>query len=157
MAKFKRSQLLVEPRVQLSLIRHVCIYWFCTAATVEFLNLTRQIALGPQQASFWDYLFNENSQQALIRLAIGSLLVLPLVIYDMLRLSNRFAGPIFRMRRTLRKVAANGAVENVQLRDGDFWGDFAEELNAALALMDSQRQQPGDEADRPVEEPLSTR
>lgn len=157
MAKFKRKQLLVEPRVQLPLIRQVVIYWFCTAATVEFLNLTRQIAIGPQQADFWGYLFNANTGQALIRLAIGALVVLPLVVYDMLRLSNRFAGPIFRMRRTLRKVAANGAVENVQLRDGDYWGDFAEELNAALAMLDSQRQQPDDEADRTAEEPLSTR
>lgn len=157
MAKFKRKQLLVEPRVQVPLIRHVVIYWFCTAATVEFLNLTRQIALGPQQASFWDYLFNDNSQQAMIRLAIGSLLVLPLVIWDMLRLSNRFAGPIFRMRRTLRNVAANGAVENVRLRDGDYWGDFAQELNAALAMLDSQRQQPDDEADRRAEAPLGAR
>ncbi len=152
---YKRSRLLVEPRVQLTLVRHVVFYWLCTVMTVELLNISRQIAVGPEQPGFWSYLFNEHTLQAMIRLAIGALLVLPLVIYDMLRLSNRFAGPIFRMRRTLRNVAANGAIENVQLRDGDYWGDFAEELNAALALLDSQRQT--DEADRTADAALGTR
>ncbi|MGD9646839.1 MAG: hypothetical protein AB7U73_14080 [Pirellulales bacterium] len=138
-SKFKRSRLLIEPGVQLSLVRHVVCYWLCTVVTLELLNLTRQIAIGPERASFWAYLFNEDLMQSLIRLAIGSVLVLPLVIWDMLKLSNRFAGPIYRMRRTLRAVANNQEVENVRLRDGDFWSDFAEELNAALAQLDAQR------------------
>lgn len=138
----KRKQLLVEPRVQLTLIRRVVVYWLCTAATVEFLYLTRQIAIGPEQSSFWGYFFNDDLWQAAIRLAIGALVVLPLIIWDMLRMSNRFAGPIYRMRRTLRKVADNGPIENVKLRQGDFWGDFAEDLNAALALLDDQRRSP---------------
>ncbi|MBX9789200.1 MAG: hypothetical protein K2Y37_09825 [Pirellulales bacterium] len=139
-SKFKRSRLLIEPSVQLTLVRHVVIYWICTVVTVELLNLTRQIAIGPERESFWAYLFNEDLTQALIRLAIGSLLVLPLVIWDMLKLSNRFAGPIYRMRRTLRGISESGTVENVRLREGDFWADFAQELNAALSQLDAQRQ-----------------
>jgi sensor histidine kinase YesM len=148
-SKFKRSRLLVEPSVQISLVRHVVFYWLCTVMTLELLNLSRQIAIGPERASFWAYLFNEDLLQALIRLGIGSLLVLPLVIWDMLKLSNRFAGPIYRMRRTLRSVAASGNVENVRLRDGDFWADFAEELNAALAQLDGQRKTPIEADDAP--------
>ena len=140
MAKKQRSRLLIEPTVQLTLVRHVVLYWLCAAVTLELLNLSRQIAMGPERASFWAYLFNEDLVQALIRLAIGSLLVLPLVIWDLLKLSNRFAGPIYRMRRTLRSIAQSGAVESVRLRDGDFWADFAQELNAALSRLDAQRQ-----------------
>jgi hypothetical protein len=50
----------------------------------------------------------------------------------MLVFSNRFAGPVFRMRRVLREVAQGRVVERVRLRDGDYWHGFADDLNAAL-------------------------
>ena len=65
----------------------------------------------------------------------------------MLRLSNRFAGPVYRMQRALHHVVENGTVEVVRLRDSDYWHDFAADLNSALAKLASERQpsQPGPE------------
>ena len=54
---------------------------------------------------------------------------IPLVIMDILRLSNRFAGPIFRLRREMAKLAAGENIGPLKFRDGDYWQDLAEELN----------------------------
>jgi hypothetical protein len=138
MAKYKRSQLLIEPSVQRTLIRHAIGYWLCCALTLEFLNLAWQISTGPEQRSFWAYLLSQSLLESCVRLALGTTLVLPFVIWDMLKLSNRFAGPIYRMRRALREVAEHGRTGTVHLRKDDFWHELAEELNAALATLESR-------------------
>jgi hypothetical protein len=66
---------------------------------------------------------------------IASMLVLPIVVVDVVRLSNKFAGPVHRMRRTIKQLADGRVVEPVCLRKEDFWYDFAEDFNRALARM----------------------
>jgi hypothetical protein len=61
--------------------------------------------------------------------AVASLLLLPLVVYDLLQVTNRFAGPIFRLRRSMRDLAQGIPVMPIRFRDGDFWQDFASDFN----------------------------
>jgi hypothetical protein len=65
--------------------------------------------------------------------AIASLLLLPLVTFDLLRLSNRFAGPMFRLRRSLHDLAQGRPVAEVRFRHGDFWQEFADDFNTVAA------------------------
>ncbi len=141
MAVYKRRQLLIDPKVQGSLIRRVVIYWLSCVGTVEFLALTWDIATGPEQQSFFAYFQNHDWQAVGVRLLISSFLLIP-ITYDMLRLSNRFAGPVYRMRRILRKVATEGIVEGVHLREDDYWHEFAEDLNAALSRLSNRDADP---------------
>ena len=50
---------------------------------------------------------------AAILLACGALALLPLVVVDVLRLSNRFVGPLLRLRRSLRQLARGEYVEPI--------------------------------------------
>lgn len=131
MAHYKRKRLLVDARVQGSLVRRVVIYWLACAVTVEFLHLSWQIAIGPEQPTYSGYLLQYDTRSAAARLVFSAFLLVPITL-DMLRLSNRFAGPIFRMQRVLRKISAGGPPERVSLREDDFLHDFADDLNAAL-------------------------
>jgi hypothetical protein len=65
------------------------------------------------------------------RLLLAAVVLIP-IMWDMLSFSNRFAGPVYRMRRVLREVARGGAIQKVQLREGDFWHGLADDLNSAL-------------------------
>ncbi len=131
MARFKRKRLLVDPKVQGALVVRVIFYWLACIATVEFLWLTWQVATGPHQPRFVDYFLNYDWASAGGRLLLASIVLVP-ITWDMLSFSNRFAGPVYRMRRILREVARGGAIEKVQLREGDFWHGLADDLNAAL-------------------------
>ena len=60
----------------------------------------------------------------------------PLVVIDCVRLSNRFAGPLHRLRRDMRRLAAGEIVEPIHFRDDDLWREFADEFNAVARRME---------------------
>ena len=63
------------------------------------------------------------------------MVLLPVALIDMARMSNRFAGPILRLRRAVRDLADGREVEPIKFRDHDYWGDFAEDFNRVVARM----------------------
>ena len=65
--------------------------------------------------------------------ALASLLILPAVLWDLTRMSNRFVGPIYRLRRSMRELREGKEIEPVKFREGDFWYDFAEDFNHLVA------------------------
>jgi hypothetical protein len=82
----------------------------------------------------------------------ASALVLPLLLADVLRVSNRFAGPMYRLRNALRDLADGKPVTPVKFREGDFWCNMADEFNRVLDRMkDLEVSRPGEDqrADHP--------
>lgn len=57
------------------------------------------------------------------------LLLLPLVIFDIVRLSNRFAGPVYRLRKHLTDLSQDTQVSPLHFRDEDYWQQLAEPIN----------------------------
>lgn len=70
---------------------------------------------------------------------ITSLLIVPLILLDTVRLSNRFAGPMLRMRQTMRLLSEDRKVYPIHFRDNDFWGGFADDFNQMLARVEADR------------------
>lgn len=48
------------------------------------------------------------------------------------RLTARIVGPLYNMRRILRRVADNDPSAEVRLRDGDYFQDLAKDLNVVI-------------------------
>ena len=48
-------------------------------------------------------------------------ILLPVFLYDTVKLSNRFAGPVIRLRRAMQAISQGNAVEKLQFRENDFW------------------------------------
>lgn len=57
------------------------------------------------------------------------LLLLPLVVFDIVRLSNRFAGPVYRLRKHLTDLSQNSQTSPLHFRDEDYWQQLAEPIN----------------------------
>ncbi|MBN2474874.1 MAG: hypothetical protein JXB62_09730 [Pirellulales bacterium] len=146
-----RKHLFVDPKVQGALVARVILYWLVCLITIALMLLCWRIMVsGPARLphthldEMWFYYGPA---------VIASFLLLPLVIVDIVRLSNRFAGPMLRLRRSIRELARGEHVEPIGFRDNDFWQDFAEEFNALLARV--QRETPSAEAKRDEhEEPV---
>ena len=81
--------------------------------------------------------------------AVSSLVILPLVVVDVLRLSHRFAGPMLRLRRAMRNLSEGKEVKLIQLRDDDFWQDFADDFNSVAAKLRAEKHPPAVPADAP--------
>jgi hypothetical protein len=67
---------------------------------------------------------------------LGTLVLLPLVIMDTLRLTNRFVGPVYRLRRALHEAAEGQLARPLQFRDDDFWREVADDFNRAIGRPD---------------------
>jgi len=127
MNKHNRKQLFVDPKVQGALILRVLAYWVCTIVTITSMVLCWRILTGPSRMFYMH--FDEmwfHFGPALI----ASLFVLPLMVVDCVRLTNRFTGPLYRLRRCFRELSVGQKVPNIHFRDGDFWQDIADEFNA---------------------------
>ncbi|NLS94322.1 MAG: hypothetical protein GXX96_19350 [Planctomycetaceae bacterium] len=140
-----RTQLFVDPEVQGALVARAIIYWIVCTLTIALLLLCWRVLTGPVRP-LWFHL--ENLWYFHSPALIASLIVLPVAITDMIRVSNRFAGPMVRLRHGMRALAKGRKVPPIQFRQDDFWYEFAEEFNAVVRQVDQLR-----ECERETREP----
>src|SRR5262249_36660093 len=81
--------------------------------------------------------------------------MLPVFVMDSVKLSHRFAGPIFSLRRTIRSVADGSAPRKLKFREHDFWQELAEDYNAMLSRLGVLEDE-GEEA-KAVGEPVESK
>jgi hypothetical protein len=62
----------------------------------------------------------------------ASLLLLPLIAIDVVRTSNRIAGPLVRLRRAIRTAGTHTDVPPLRFRSTDLLDGIADEFNAML-------------------------
>lgn len=133
MKKLKRTQLFVDRQVQGAFFTRTFIYWVawvvsCTVvvASIHLFTSVAHMSEKPWQDA-WVYL-----QPVLIT----SLLLLPIILYDIVVLSNRVAGAMTRIRGAMKRLAAGEHVEPIKCRQKDFWTGFAAEVNAVIARVE---------------------
>ena len=140
----QRRQLLVDSQVQGALMWRVPLYWVCFLICVLLLQacwmvMTRQVSSSGQ---LLQVLWVQNGPALL-----ASIILLPILMLDCVKLSNRFAGPIARVRRHLRQIAAGESAEPIKLRKGNYWQSLADDYNAAFV----HQQQAAVECNQPPE------
>ena len=70
---------------------------------------------------------------------VASAALFPMVVASANRFSNRFAGPMVRIRKTLKELANGESPPHILLRDGDFWADVADDINLIAARLGQAR------------------
>ncbi len=152
-SKSYRKRLFVDPQVQGALVLRVVLYWVLCLVTITLMLLCWRILTGPARlfyTHFDDMWFHYGPAM------IASCIMLPLLVVDIVRLSNRFVGPLVRLRRAMRALARGEHVEPVSFREGDFWLEFAQEFNALLARVQREPTGPGPEREEEQELAAST-
>ena len=127
----RRRQLFVDSKVQGALVLRVLLYWIVCLITITLMLLCWSIIRTPRMfyTHFDDMWFHYGPA------LIASFVLLPMVVVDIIRLSNRFAGPLVRLRRAMRALAQGEEVRPIKFRDNDFWQEFADEFNAIADRM----------------------
>lgn len=62
-------------------------------------------------------------------------MILPIVLWDLLKFSHRVVGPLVRFQRTLESLTAGETVTDVKLRRGDLLFDLQNSFNQYLASL----------------------
>jgi hypothetical protein len=128
---FVRKRLFVDVKLQGALLIRFVLYWLmCLFAIAVMMHCCRIIeGRMPPDDEF----------EIFLRGAVyGTLAFLPLAWIDLLRVTNRFAGPVLRLRRAMEALGRGEHVEPVRFRKGDFWQEFADDFNAVLDRLEKQ-------------------
>lgn len=128
-AKRGRKRLFVDPKLQGAFLVHTAVYWLIWIVTASAVLGCWLAVSDPSSAGRHpiDLFFAQFGPAAVVSAAM-----LPIVLFDLLRLSNKVAGPMYRLRNEMHKLAVGQQVRPIQFRTGDFGGDLAAEFNAVL-------------------------
>ena len=140
----KRKKTLVDPEVQGSVLRKISIHWI-VFFICNSIALMIWIRLFEQPDADWGQTFGDTLRRFLPFFVITAALI-PAFVWDTLKLTNRFAGPIMRLRSALADASAGRGVKPLQFRHSDFWQEIAQNFNALLER--GQISEPGDELDQ---------
>jgi len=127
-----RSKLFVDRRLQGDIVKRILLHWLSfvvvgtlLAATLRWFThptIPFSQQMGAMFASFGPFL-------------VALVALLPVFVLDTIKLTNRFAGPYVRFRKHIRALVANETRSPIKFRDGDFWRETEEDLNALLSLI----------------------
>lgn len=131
-----RKKLLINRTAQGSIIKRSIYHWyFCTSLIL--MTMAIFIALSDPSRSailliyeLWTYFSPA---------FVASVVLLPLFIYDILKLSHKIAGPLERLSAEMTKLADGESVKPLRFRDGDYWPELAEKFNELAAKVQAER------------------
>jgi len=94
---------------------------------------------GPDGEPLMQRVMSEISDFTLVGLIL--ICIFPAFLLDTIRFSNRFVGPVGRLRRYLRQLGNDHNTERLSFRGGDFWSEMAEEFNTVAVLVEDQQKE----------------
>ena len=132
----RRSRLYVDREVQASLVRRIVLHWLAFVFVAFGLVGVLQACIEhPTRdlGALASYALGRNFLPFLAGLAL-----IPVFAYDTIRATNRFAGPVQRLRRLLRAIGDGQDIRNFEMRRDDQWSELAEEFNRAFERLRSE-------------------
>ena len=135
-----RRKLFVDKDVQGTLLYRIAVYWCFSVLTICLITLCAQAITQPSRPFLEYFAFSQFFVQY-GPLVLTSLVLVPLIMFDVVAISNRFVGPLFRMRRSMRELAAGQDVEPIYFREKDFWQEVAQEFNLVVGRVEELKQE----------------
>ena len=130
----QRSRLLVDPKVQWAVAGRIFCHWLMFLVCLLAIGVMMRVLLAAGTQPFSEAMKEGLFAQGPI---LGvMILLLPVFLRDTLKMSNRFAGPMYRLRTELRNLATGQPARPIKFRKGDFWQEAAGDFNHVLGQLD---------------------
>jgi hypothetical protein len=156
---YKRSQLWVDGPFQMRLLirmgSYLALYAFAVLNTGFFMQIITQLVHGSGLHKSLGQLYVEFVGEQ-VYLLYGFVVVAPCIALDMIKFSNRIAGPLFRCRRVMTDMSNGKVVPTFVPRDHDLMREFWPVLNALIETCNS-RAEDANAQDRPQPKVTPTR
>jgi signal transduction histidine kinase len=134
--KALRKQLYVNQPFQRSVISRTIMQWYFYLSAILLVVSLGSAWVNPEVFAL-KHLFRNFIY--FLPGVIASVLLLPLFIYDMLKETNKIAGPIFRLRCEMQKLKDGQQLNDLRFRDGDSWEELADDFNSLVAQIQNER------------------
>ena len=138
MSKHKRKKNYVDNQVQGALLRRIFSHWFMFFLVSGLTIIMLQTLLGDSNTPIMERLHYQIGEFSFFAIVMAALF--PAFMLDTVRFSNRFVGPIGRLRRHLQQLS-KGDTSECKFRGDDFWAEVATEFNTVAALVEKQQKE----------------
>ena len=134
-----RKQKYVDSHVQGALLRRIFMHWIVFFVVAGMTLVLMKALVGPPELTIVQRITAQMGEFSLLSMVL--LAIFPAFMLDTVRFSNRFVGPIGRLRRQLRELGTDGKTDKCAFRDSDFWAGMADEFNTVSDLVQNQQQE----------------
>ncbi len=132
MSREKRRRFVVDKKLQWALARRLILYWFLFVAGTCIYSLLLVYLADPLTSL-------QEMKSQLMRcagpIALSSVVLIPVVIRDSIKFSQRFVGPILRFQRVIQRVGIDRDIAPLKIRPRDFWKECSQDINAMLVRV----------------------
>jgi hypothetical protein len=136
--KHQRRRLYIDHAVQGGIALRLTVYWMCSIVMVFAMMVVVQCVLDPL-TPFVTQL--SRAKSAVLPVVAAFILLLPMVLRDLIRLTNRFAGPVYSLKRAMCELREGTLRGELKFRKGDYWHDLAAEFNALAKQFEALKDQ----------------
>lgn len=141
----RRKVEFIDPEVQGALARRMSIHWLLFTVLASVLVVGLKWLTNPftpitehLYEAWWTY-----GPMLLVLICLA-----PVFVYDAIKLSNKFTGPMLRFRNATRAVARGEDPGRIKLRTGDFWQGVANDFNQMVERLKSEKPLSGPPSER---------
>lgn len=129
-----------DPEVQGALARRLVLHWAIFIIVATFLVFTMTWLSDPflPASAHFQRMVNEYGPALLALVCLA-----PIFVYDAMRLSSRFTGPMLRFKNAARSLAAGETPAKINLRGDDFWQEVAQDFNRVIERLDPSAKSDG--------------
>ena len=132
-----RERILVDPKVQWTIAGRVLMHWGLFVICITSISVMVRILSSVGEQPFSSALHAALRSQ--IPIFGVMMMLLPVFLRDTLKMSNRFAGPMYRLRIALKSLNETGTATPIKFRTGDFWLEAADDFNQTLEQVNQLR------------------
>ncbi len=146
--KNRRRKLLIYKSVQVELFK--VVFWSNLLTTFVilmtgylFLYTLQKFSLEIEDLTYLKEVTNAITSYSwiyFIYVITGFVLVMSMVFYTWLKISNAIAGPLFKIKKNLDEYNQTGEFRPIQLRDNDKLTELADAINLAIARAKKNNQ-----------------
>ena len=133
-----RNRLLVDPSVQYSIGLRILLHWTLFICCLVMSGVAVRMITLAGDVPFADAL--ELAIKAQIPVIVVATLLIPVFLRDTLGVSNRFAGPMFRLRQAIEGLTEGEENRPLKFRKKDFWQPVADKFNLVINEVEALRQ-----------------
>jgi sensor histidine kinase YesM len=119
-----RFQTILSLRIAAYFILYQITLWVF-ASVEHYLFPRMQISMGTSIAINY-----------LLLLAVASVMLGGLFVYDGIKLTHRIVGPLYRFRQTMKAITAGDEIEMIRLRKGDYLQEMKEDFNDMIKALE---------------------
>ena len=133
----RRKKEFVNKKIQGKLLVRLAVYWIVYHVMLwhamflyRFMHYRGELLAGGRSLSF-SQLYSQFVETH-FSLIVCAVLVFPVILWDMLKLTHKVAGPLVRFQHALRQLGRGEYVERISLRKGDLLTDYQDAFNEFL-------------------------